>query len=157
MADRDWAVMRQDSGMTARHRPAGPAALMFEADLASRELGMKLLDVGAGSAVVRMTITRSMINGHGIAHGGYMFLLADTAFACACNSGGVATVAAGADISFVAPAAEGDVLVATAAERVAYGRSGIFDVTVRRGEQVVAEFRGRSRAAGPRSRPETRE
>jgi acyl-CoA thioesterase len=67
--------MRQDSGMTARHRPAGPAAGMFEADRASRDLGMELLDVGSGSAVVRMTITRSMVNGHGIAHGGYVFLL----------------------------------------------------------------------------------
>ena len=143
--------------MTAGHRPAGPAARMFEADRASRDPGMELLDIGAGSAVVRMTITRSMINGHGIAHGGYVFLLADTAFACACNSGGVATVAAGADISFVATAAEGDVLVATAAERVAYGRNGIYDVTVSCGEQIVAEFRGRSRAAGPRSRPLARE
>lgn len=100
-----------------------------------------------------MTIGQSMINGHGIAHGGYVFLLADSAFACACNSGGAVTVAAGADISFVAPVRAGDVLVATAAERVAYGRSGIYDVTVCRGDQVVAEFRGRSRAAGSRTRP----
>ena len=134
--------------MAARHRPAGPAARMFEADRASRALGMELLDAGDGGAVVRMTITGSMINGHGVAHGGYVFLLADTAFACACNGGGAVTVAAGADISFVAPAAEGDVLVATATERVAYGRSGIYDVSVRCGEQIVAEFRGRSRAAG---------
>jgi acyl-CoA thioesterase len=130
---------------------------MFEADLASRDLGMELLDVGEGSAVVRMTITRAMINGHGIAHGGYVFLLADTAFACACNGGGVATVAAGADVSFVAPAAEGDVLIATATGRVTYGRSGIYDVTVRCGGQIVAEFRGRSRAVGPESRPEPRD
>jgi acyl-CoA thioesterase len=140
--------------MAARHRPAGPAARMFEADRASRDLGMELLEAGDGGAAVRMTITRSMINGHGIAHGGYVFLLADTAFACACNSGGVVTVAAGADISFVAPSAVGDVLVATATERAGYGRSGIYDVTVRCGEQIVAEFRGRSRAAGPKSRPE---
>ena len=143
--------------MAARHRPAGPAARMFQADRASRDLGMELLDAGDGGAVVQMTITRSMINGHGIAHGGYVFLLADTAFACACNSGGVVTVAAGADISFVATSAEGDVLVATATERVAYGRSGIYDVTVRCGEQIVAEFRGRSRAAGPTSRPQARD
>jgi acyl-CoA thioesterase len=125
---------------------------MFAADQASRDLGMELLDVGDGSAIVRMTVTRSMINGHGIAHGGYVFLLADTAFACACNSRGVETVAAGADISFVAPVHVGAVLVATAAERAAFGRSGIYDVTVRNGDQVVAEFRGRSRARSARSR-----
>jgi acyl-CoA thioesterase len=121
---------------------------MFAADHASRDLGMELLDVGDGKATVRMTVGRSMINGHGIAHGGYVFLLADTAFACACNSRGVVTVAAGADISFVAPVREGAVLVAEASERVSFGRSGIYDVTVRSGGRVVAEFRGRSRAAG---------
>jgi acyl-CoA thioesterase len=95
-----------------------------------------------------MTITASMINGHAIAHGGYVFLLADTAFACACNSRGPVTVAAGADITFIAPVRQDDALVAVAAERVSFGRSGIYDVTVRRGEQVVAEFRGRSRTVG---------
>jgi acyl-CoA thioesterase len=89
-----------------------------------------------------------MLNGHAIAHGGYVFMLADTAFACACNSDGPVTVAAGADISFITPVREGDVLVATAAERTRYGHSGIYDVTVRRGEDVVAEFRGRSRTIG---------
>ncbi len=89
-----------------------------------------------------------MVNGHAIAHGGYLFLLADTAFACACNSRGPVTVAAGADITFVAPVRQGDVVVAAAAERVSFGRSGIYDVTVRRAEQVVAEFRGRSRTVG---------
>lgn len=124
------------------------AARMFAADRASRELGMELTELGDGTAVLRMTVRASMVNGHGIAHGGYVFLLADSAFACACNSGGVVTVAAGADISFIAPVRVGDVLVAEAARRVAFGRSGIYDVTVRRGEEVVAEFRGRSRAAG---------
>ncbi|WP_249417106.1 hydroxyphenylacetyl-CoA thioesterase PaaI [Streptomyces sp. TS71-3] len=118
---------------------------MFAADEASRRLGIELLEYGAGAAVLRMTVTRAMVNGHGIAHGGYLFLFADTAFACACNSHGPATVAAGADIDFVAPAREGDVLVATAQERTRFGRSGIYDVTVVRGDEVVAEFRGRSR------------
>jgi len=121
---------------------------MFGADTASRGLGMELLDVGDGTATVRMRIGPAMINGHGIAHGGYVFLLADTAFACACNSRGRVTVAAGADITFIAPARDGDMLVASAAERVSYGRSGIYDVTVRRGDEVIAEFRGRSREAG---------
>jgi acyl-CoA thioesterase len=86
-----------------------------------------------------------MVNGHGIAHGGFVFMLADTAFACACNSHGPMTVAAGAEIDFVAPAREGDELVAVAVERTRFGRSGIYDVSVRRGDEVIAEFRGRSR------------
>jgi len=127
--------------------PSGPAVEMFAADEASRGLGMRLLEVGDGTAAVQMTIGPSMVNGHAIAHGGYLFLLADTAFACACNSRGPVTVAVGAEITFVAPAKEGDVLVATAEERVRYGRNGIYDVSVRRGDEVVAEFRGRSRSA----------
>ena len=123
----------------------GPAAHMFSADRASRGLGMELLEAAGGRAVVRMRIAQTMINGHGIAHGGFVFTLADTAFACACNSYGPVTVAAGADISFLRPVREGDVLVATATERVVTGRSGIYDVTVSRGDEVVAEFRGRSR------------
>lgn len=126
-------------------RAGGNAQAMFNADLASRGLGMELLDVSDGAAVVRMRIGPAMVNGHGIAHGGYVFLLADTAFACASNSRGGVAVAAGADITFIAPARDGDLLVATAAERVSYGRSGLYDVTVRRGDDVVAEFRGRSR------------
>ena len=124
---------------------AGPTRAMFAADLASRGLGIELLDAGPGTAVLRMTVTADMVNGHGTAHGGYLFLLADSAFACACNSHGPVTVAAGADIDFVAPAHEGDLLTATARERTRFGRSGICDVTVRRGDQVIAEFRGRSR------------
>ena len=119
---------------------------MFDDDVASRGLGMELLSVGDGRAVVRMTVTATMVNGHAIAHGGFVFLLADTAFACACNSYGAVTVAAGADITFVRPAHEGDVLTAYAEERTRFGRSGIYDVTVKRSSgEVVAEFRGRSR------------
>jgi acyl-CoA thioesterase len=126
----------------------GPSDVMFGADRASRGLGIQLLWAGDSTAAVQMTVTAVMVNGHGMAHGGYVFLLADTAFACACNSAGPVTVAAGADISFVAPAREGDTLTATATERVSYGRSGIYDVTVRRGTDVIAEFRGRSRTIG---------
>ncbi|MDT9696880.1 hydroxyphenylacetyl-CoA thioesterase PaaI [Streptomyces sp. P17] len=122
-----------------------PAEAMFAADEASRGLGIELVEHGEGRAVLRMTVTRAMVNGHGLAHGGYVFLLADTAFACACNSHGPVTVAAGADITFVAPAHEGDVLVARAEERTRFGRSGIYDVSVLRGDEAIAEFRGRSR------------
>ncbi|MFE7331511.1 hydroxyphenylacetyl-CoA thioesterase PaaI [Streptomyces sp. NPDC057565] len=125
---------------------SAPTARMFAADQASRLLGIELLEHGEGTAVLRMTVTASMVNGHGTAHGGYLFLFADTAFACACNSHGPVTVASGADVTFVAPAHEGDVLTATAREITRFGRSGIYDVTVIRGETVIAEFRGRSRS-----------
>ena len=118
---------------------------MFAADQASRALGIEVQELDAGRAVLRMTVTDRMTNGHGMAHGGYVFLLADTAFACACNSHGPVTVAAGAEISFLRPAREGDVLEARATERSTSGRSGIYDVTVHRGDEVIAEFRGRSR------------
>ncbi|HWC83135.1 MAG TPA: hydroxyphenylacetyl-CoA thioesterase PaaI [Pseudonocardiaceae bacterium] len=122
---------------------------MFANDLASKALGIELVETGTGRAVTRMRITEHMVNGHDIAHGGYLFLLADTAFACACNSHGPVTVAAGAEISFIASARLGDELVATAEERTRYGRNGIYDVTVHRtsdaGQDVIAEFRGRSR------------
>jgi acyl-CoA thioesterase len=136
---------QRDAGPVPEQPELAAARRMFDADRASERLGMELLELGEGSAVVRMEVTADMVNGHGIAHGGYVFLLADTAFACACNSHGPVTVAAAADIDFVAPAREGDVLTAAAVERAHHGRSGIYDVTVRRGEEVVAEFRGRSR------------
>jgi acyl-CoA thioesterase len=125
------------------------AEAMFAADHASQALGIELLDSGPGRAVARMRITSTMVNGHAIAHGGYVFLLADTAFACACNSYGPVTVAARADITFVAPAREGDVLTAYAQERARFGRSGIYDVSVRRADTVIAEFRGQSRTIEP--------
>ena len=125
-----------------------PAAAMFAADQASLRLGMELAEAGDGRAVVTMTVTDAMLNGHGICHGGYVFTLADTAFACASNSYGQVAVAAGADITFLSPVRSGDVLRAVASERARYGRSGLYDVTVRRGALVVAEFRGRSRLAG---------
>ena len=133
---------------SAHEPPRGPAAAMFAADQASRGHGMELLHLGRGTAVVQMRVALQMLNGHSICHGGFIFMLADTTFACACNSDGPVTVAAGADISFITAVREGDILVATAAERTRYGRSGIYDVTVRRGEEVVAEFRGRSRTIG---------
>jgi acyl-CoA thioesterase len=117
---------------------------MMAEDAASRSLGISLVSCGEGTAVARMQVREDMVNGHGIAHGGLVFCLADTAFACACNSWGPVTVAAAADIAFVAPARLGDELTAQAQVRVRSGRTGIYDVTVRRGATVVAEFRGRS-------------
>lgn len=125
-----------------------PAQVMFDDDRASQALGIELVDVGSGTARARMTITETMVNGHGIAHGGYLFLLADTTFACACNSHGPTTVAARADVTFIRPARLGDELVARAVERTQFGRSGIYDVSVHRGEELIAEFRGHSRTIG---------
>ena len=122
----------------------GPAE-MLAADVASNALGIRALHLGEGTARLAMTVTAQMINGHGIAHGGYVFLLADSAFAYACNRAGSVTVAAQAEIDFIAAVHLGDELVADAVERTTFGRSGIYDITVRRGEEVVAEFRGRSR------------
>ena len=122
---------------------------MFEADVASRSLGIELVEAGPGRATARMRVTEAMLNGYRILHGGYLFLLADTAFGCACNSHGPMAVAAGAEVSFVAAAHAGDELTAVASERTRYGRNGIYDVTVYReapgGPVTVAEFRGRSR------------
>jgi acyl-CoA thioesterase len=128
------------------------AETMLETDEASRSLGITVSEFGGGRAVASMRVTAAMVNGHDILHGGYAFLLADTAFAYACNSRGPVTVAAGAEISFVTAGKLGDLLVATAEERTRYGRNGIYDVTVRREDAaestVIAEFRGRSRTIG---------
>ena len=124
------------------------ALQMWADDEASRRLGMDAVVVESDHAVVRMTIRDDMVNGHDICHGGYIFTLADSCFALACNSRGRLTVAAGADVTFTAPGRLGDVLVADARVRTAYGRSGITDVTVTRESDgaVIAEFRGRSRS-----------
>lgn len=124
------------------------AARMLAADRASTALGIKALELQPGSATLEMTLTDTMTNGHDIAHGGYVFLLADTAFACACNYPGPVTVAASAEIIFISPARVGEVLTARAVQRARYGRSGVYDVTVTCGERLVAEFRGLSRTLG---------
>lgn len=123
---------------------------MWAADQASHRLGIELDELAAGRARVRMTVAGWMVNGHDICHGGIVFTLADSAFALACNSGDATAVAAACDVVFVAPARVGDVLVADAGERTRFGRSGVYDVTVRRAgdDAVIAEFRGYSRVVG---------
>jgi acyl-CoA thioesterase len=122
------------------------AAAMYDADLASRHLGIQIEQIAPGRATARMLVRDTMINGHAICHGGYVFLLADTAFAFACNTYGPTTVAAACDIAFLGPARLGDELIAEATERHRLGRSGIYDVTVRLPDStVIAEFRGHSR------------
>ncbi|MGH3471030.1 MAG: hydroxyphenylacetyl-CoA thioesterase PaaI [Nocardioidaceae bacterium] len=124
------------------------ADAMWADDVASKNLGMSLNEVASGHAVLSMAIRDDMTNGHGIAHGGFIFALADSAFAFACNSHNVRTVAQGCDIVFAAPARLGDLLVAEAVERHVFGRNGLYDVRVTRGGSVIAEFRGRSRTLG---------
>ena len=122
---------------------------MYARDRASQELGMALEEVRPGYARLRMRVRRDMLNGHGTCHGGLIFALADSAFAFACNSHGVVTVASGCTIEFLAPAREGDELVAAAEERSREGRHGVYDVDVQRPDgHVVATFRGRSTSLG---------
>jgi acyl-CoA thioesterase len=110
--------------------------------------GVELEDAREGYARAAMTVRADMLNGHGTAHGGMIFALADSAFAYACNSRNQTTVAQHASISFLAPVREGDRLVAEAQERTVEGRSGVYDVTVRVGDRVVAVFQGLSRTVG---------
>jgi acyl-CoA thioesterase len=131
---------------TPEEGAAAVAAAMFERDRASQALGMALEEVRPGYARLSMTVRADMLNGHGTCHGGLVFALADSAFAFACNSRGVRTVAAGCSVEFLAPAHEGDELVAEAQERALQGRTGVYDVDVRRAGELVATFRGRSAA-----------
>ena len=123
----------------------GGAAEMFANDRATEALGITVDALSPGRATLSMTVTELMVNGHGIAHGGFVFALADSAFAGACNYAGAVTVAASASIAFLSPVRAGERLVATAVERQRSGRSGVYDVTVTCGERAVAEFRGLSR------------
>ncbi|MHB1501298.1 MAG: hydroxyphenylacetyl-CoA thioesterase PaaI [Candidatus Dormibacteria bacterium] len=129
------------------------AQSLLAADSASRALGMELVEVAPGMARVHMTVAPAMLKGHGIYHGGYLFTLADSAFAFASNTYGQVTVAAGADVTFLQTAHEGDLLEAVATERARQGRSGIYDVSIRRvanalRRRVPGRVRGRSRSLG---------
>ncbi len=136
--------MTSDSKAVAR----ACADAMWVEDQASQRLGMRLDDVGPGTATLTMTVRDDMVNGHGIAHGGFVFALADSAFAFACNSYDVRTVAYGCTITYLAPTRLGDQLRAVATERSRSGRTGTYDVTVTSAGEVVAEFRGTSRTLG---------
>ena len=134
-----------DAAETARRC----AERMYADDVASQSLGISISDVAPGTAIASMKVRDDMLNGHGICHGGYIFTLADTAFAFACNTYDDVTVAAGADISFLESVRQDGELTATAIEVSRGGRSGLYDVTVRTSDgTVVAEFRGRSRSLG---------
>lgn len=132
--------------------PTEPQALadavtqaMWSRDRATQGLGMQIQSVKPGYALIRMTVRGDMVNGHHICHGGFIFTLADSAFAFSCNSYNQNTVASGCNIDFLAPAREGDVLEAEAVERSLSGRTGVYDITVRtQSGKTVALFRGKS-------------
>jgi acyl-CoA thioesterase len=124
------------------------AEAMWKEDDASKGLGMEILQVKPGEATLTMTVKPDMVNGHGIAHGGFIFLLADSAFAFACNSHNERTVAAQCNIAFIKPGKLGDRLVAVAREISRTGRSGIYDVRVTVDDTAIAELRGHSRTLG---------
>jgi acyl-CoA thioesterase len=121
------------------------AEAMWKEDDASKGLGMEIIEVKPGLATLSMTIQPQMVNGQRIAHGGFIFTLADSAFAFACNSHNERAVAAQGSITFIRPGKLGDRLVASAREISRSGRSGVYDVSVTVGDTVIAEFRGHSR------------
>ena len=134
------------------------AEAMWSTDLTSQRLGMRIEHIAPGEATLSMEITDSMMNGHGLAHGGFVFALADSAFAFACNTYNQRTVAQHCSVSFLAPVALGDRLTAEAREVNRKGRGGIYDIRVtnQRGE-TVAEFRGHSRTVKGKILPEAAE
>ena len=124
------------------------AEAMWEEDDASKGLGIKIVAIGPGLATLAMTVQPHMVNGQRIAHGGFIFALADSAFAFACNTHNERAVAAQGSITFIRPGKLGDRLVAAAREISRNGRSGIYDVQVTANDVVIAEFRGHSRLIG---------
>ena len=125
------------------------ATRMYENDRASRDLGIEVEVTGVGAVSASMNVRRTMLNGFAICHGGFIFTLADTAFAFACNAYDNLTVAAAASIEFLRPAHENDRLTAVASESHRAGRTGVYDVEVRnQAGELVALFRGRSHATG---------
>ncbi|UFS76467.1 hydroxyphenylacetyl-CoA thioesterase PaaI [Tardiphaga sp. 37S4] len=134
------------SGAAAQTMAQACAAAMWHDDRASKALGMSIQRVAPGEAVLAMTVRPDMTNGHDICHGGFIFTLADSAFAFACNSYNQRAVAQQCAVTFIRAVAAGETLTAHAIERSKAGRGGIYDVTVRDSKNVVvAEFRGHSR------------
>jgi acyl-CoA thioesterase len=134
------------SDMSPQSLAEACAKAMWTEDRASQGLGMEIQLIAPGEAVMSMVVRPDMTNGHGICHGGFIFTLADSAFAFACNTYDQSTVAQQCAVTFIEPVRQGEVLTAHAVERTRAGRGGIYDVTVRDSRNnVVAEFRGHSR------------
>ena len=147
MSARDGENKREnDAGLGPDELARACAEVMWRYDKASKALGMTIEYVAAGEARLAMTVRDDMTNGHGTCHGGLIFSLADSAFAFACNSYNLSTVAQHCSITFIAPAYQGDRLVAVAREQTRFGRNGIYDITVTRQDgSQIARFRGHSR------------
>ena len=138
--------MKSVAEMTPQEIAEGSAREMWNGDSASQRLGMSLDHVAPGAATLSMTVTESMSNGHGNCHGGYIFTLADSAFAFACNGYNQLTVAQNCSITYISPGRIGDRLTAEAREVSRKGRSGIYDIRIsNQNGDLVAEFRGLSR------------
>ena len=135
-----------DTTVTPEALAAKVGETMFAVDVASKDtMGMELLLCAPGHARMRMQVREFHLNGHGICHGGFIFTLADSTFAFACNSHNNNAVAAAASIEFLKPAQLGDVLTSTGVEQVLIGRHGVYDMTVRnQRDEVIALFRGKS-------------
>lgn len=149
--------MKDIQSMTPQDLAEACAKEMWNADSASQRLGMTLAHIAPGHATLEMELSEQMTNGHGNAHGGYLFTLADSAFAFACNTYNEMTVAQHCSVTYIIPGALGDRLTATAREISRKGRSGIYDVTITREDgTVIAEFRGHSRTLNRPLLPEAR-
>lgn len=132
--------------MTPQELAEASARAMWNDDSASQRLGMTLDHIAPGQATLSMTITAEMSNGHGNCHGGYLFTLADSAFAFACNSHNQMAVAQHCSITYLIPGRIGDRMTATATELSRRGRSGLYDIRIiNQDGDTVAEFRGHSR------------
>jgi len=143
------------AGLSSQALAEACANAMWDGDNATRHLGMELVSVAPGEATITMTIAESMTNCHGTCHGGYIFTLADSAFAFACNTYNQRTVAQHCSVTFIAPAFRGDRLTAKAREVSRRGRGGIFDIGITNQEgEVIAEFRGHSRTVKGTHLPE---
>lgn len=139
-------VSSDDAIRDAQVLAEAAARSMYAQDRASRALGISIVEVRPGYACLKMTVREDMVNGHRLCHGGLIFTLADSAFAFACNSYNVVTVASGASIEFLLPGSEGDELTAIAQEQSRSRRTGVYDVTVtNQAGACIALFRGRSR------------
>lgn len=137
--------MAEDMSAGAQALAEATAEVMYARDQASQGLGMKVLEVAPGFARMAMTVRADMLNGHKTCHGGFIFTLADSAFAFACNSRNQNTVASGCLIDYIAPGFEGDVLFAEAFEQSRTGKTGVYDVNVvNQDGKRIALFRGKS-------------
>ncbi|MCS0588618.1 hydroxyphenylacetyl-CoA thioesterase PaaI [Massilia norwichensis] len=137
--------MQPDVPMSPQQLAELAGKTMYERDPASQKLGMRLDQIRPGYARMSMRVREDMLNGHGTCHGGYIFMLADSAFAFACNSHNFNTVGAGCSIDYLSPGRAGDVLRAEAVEQALSGKTGVYDIVVTNQEgRKVALFRGKS-------------